>query len=78
MIDAKLFQNWTKQTTKLGFALAFMLFSLAISAQVKGVITDAGTGEPLIGASVLVKGTTDVYKRQQLYRSKESSSRIQR
>ena len=58
MIDAKLFQNWTKQTTKLGFALAFMLFSLAISAQVKGVITDAGTGEPLIGASVLVKGTT--------------------
>jgi len=40
------------------FSLMFMLFSLAIFAQVKGVITDAGTGEPLIGASILVKGTT--------------------
>ena len=40
--------------------LAF-LFTLMLSAQtraVTGVLTDEGTGDPLIGASVLVKGTT--------------------
>ncbi len=41
-------------------ALLCVLFAGALSAQVtlNGVITDADTGEGLIGASVLVKGTT--------------------
>lgn len=58
MIEAKLNQNWSKKALQAGFALMLMLFTTAMMAQVKGVITDAGTGEPLIGASVLVKGTT--------------------
>ena len=57
MIEARLFQNWTKKALQVSFALMFTLLSSAIFAQVKGVITDAATGEPLIGASVLVKGT---------------------
>lgn len=58
MIEAKLFHRFSMKNLKWGFSLVFMLFSMAIFAQVKGVITDAATGEPLIGASVLVKGTT--------------------
>jgi len=34
------------------------LVSTVMVAQVTGVVTDAGTGEALIGASVFVKGTT--------------------
>lgn len=40
----------------------FLLFSWAVMAQVitvQGTITDAKTGEPLVGASVVVKGTTN-------------------
>ena len=44
-------------------SVAFLLlFSLVVSAQqreVTGTITDAGTGEPLVGASVIRKGTLD-------------------
>lgn len=58
MIDAKLFHQFSMNSRRWGFSLMFMLFSVAFFAQVKGVITDAATGEPLIGASVLVKGTT--------------------
>jgi len=47
-------------TSKLLSVLVLALFSvLAINAQtVTGVMTDADSGEPLIGANVLVKGTT--------------------
>lgn len=57
MIEAKLFQRLTSRV-KTGLSLMFMLFTMGLFAQVKGVITDGSTGEPLIGASVLVKGTT--------------------
>jgi iron complex outermembrane receptor protein len=47
-------------TSKLLTALVLALFSVfAVQAQtVTGVMTDAETNEPLIGANVLVKGTT--------------------
>ncbi|MEP7269723.1 MAG: SusC/RagA family TonB-linked outer membrane protein [Saprospiraceae bacterium] len=32
-------------------------FTISVFAQIKGVITDKANGEPLIGASILVKGT---------------------
>ncbi len=41
--------------------LLAVLFTLSLSAQMRtisGTLTDEGTGDPLIGASVLVKGTT--------------------
>lgn len=43
-----------------GFAALLMLFTVALSAQstVTGTITDAESGDPLIGASVLVTGTS--------------------
>lgn len=45
---------------KIAFAFMLMLFSSSLFAQgyVKGVITDASTNETLIGASVVLKGTT--------------------
>ncbi len=44
-----------------GLLLLGLLLSTQLSAQqrtITGTLTDGGTGEPLIGASVLVKGTT--------------------
>ena len=46
---------------RLGLSGIFLLFALSLSAQqrtVTGTLTDQGTGDPLIGASVLIKGTT--------------------
>jgi len=43
---------------QLSLVVFAMLLTTMISAQVSGVITDAENGETLIGASVLVKGTT--------------------
>ena len=42
------------------FSLIFILLSIASAAQthVSGTVTDAATGESLIGASVYVEGTT--------------------
>ncbi len=57
MNEFKTLNEWTKRIGEYGFVLALLLLSLNLCAQVKGVITDASTGEPLIGASVLVKGT---------------------
>ena len=48
-------------SAKVYYALAFLLFcSFSVSAQhtLKGKISDKQTGETLIGASVVVKGTT--------------------
>ena len=49
-----------KLFTSLGFCLFFVLFSMSLSAQrtISGTITDTGTNEPLIGANVLVSGTS--------------------
>ena len=38
-------------------SLLFGLFSYAQTGTISGTITDAGTGEPLLGANVLVRGT---------------------
>ena len=45
---------------KLFSVLAALSLSLSVLAQVevKGTVTEAGTGEPVIGASVMVQGTT--------------------
>lgn len=40
----------------LFFAMALMVFS--VQAQITGTVTEANSGEPLIGASVTIKGTT--------------------
>lgn len=40
----------------LFFAMALMVFST--HAQITGIVTDGDGGEPLIGASVMIKGTT--------------------
>lgn len=58
MIEAKLLERWRRQSLKAGLSMMLMLFTVGLFAQVKGVIRDANTNEPLIGASVLVKGTT--------------------
>ena len=47
MIEAKLFQRLTSRV-KTGLSLMFMLFTMGLFAQVKGVITDGSTGEPLM------------------------------
>jgi len=49
-----------KLFTSIGFCLCFVLFSTSINAQrtISGTITDAGTSEPLIGANILVGGTS--------------------
>ena len=47
---------------KILFSVMALFACLALSAQnitVKGVVTDASTGEPLPGAAILVKGTAD-------------------
>lgn len=46
---------------KIGLFFLLLFFSIAIQAQtgtIRGTITDAKTNEPLIGASVLIAGTT--------------------
>lgn len=47
------------KTTIAILLIAFSSYTLAQSGTIKGVITDAKTNEPLIGASVLVEGTTN-------------------
>ena len=42
----------------LSLTVICALMSTMMMAQVSGVVTDAGNGEPLIGASVFVKGST--------------------
>ena len=37
----------------------FAAFSLSMSAQVTGTVLDASTAEPIIGANVIEKGTTN-------------------
>ena len=54
----KLKHYLTEVSSRMLLSSMFMLFTLAVFAQVKGVVTDANTNEPLIGASVLVKGST--------------------
>ena len=46
--------NWLQ----LGLIALAVLLTTSLSAQVSGVITDAGNGETLIGASVLIQGST--------------------
>ncbi len=43
----------------LGLVLTCFSFQLSAQTQVSGQVTDAGTGEPLIGATVVVEGTTN-------------------
>ncbi len=51
-----------KQATQLALALLLFLIGPALRAQntvtVSGTIVEAATGEPIIGASVMIKGTT--------------------
>jgi TonB-dependent SusC/RagA subfamily outer membrane receptor len=42
----------------LGLLLGILAPALAFSAEVRGVVTDETTGEPMAGANVLIKGTT--------------------
>jgi len=47
---------------RLGMMLVSLLFVMSMTAQnisVKGVVKDAGTGETIIGANVVVQGTTN-------------------
>jgi TonB-linked SusC/RagA family outer membrane protein len=50
-----------KQFLRMFFALSFMLLSVATlhaqDQQVRGVVTDSNTGDALIGANVVIKGT---------------------
>ena len=49
-----------KMLRKIALAFTLVLFSASLLAQgyVKGVVTDASTNETLIGANVVLKGTT--------------------
>ncbi len=42
------------------FLVTTLLVTLAQTGSIKGIIVDGATGEPLIGASVLVEGTTQL------------------
>ncbi len=46
------------QFIRAGILSTLLCLSLAVAAQVSGVVTDAGTGETLIGATVIIEGTT--------------------
>lgn len=46
------------QWYRLGVLGLAIIFATSLSAQISGTITDADSGEPLIGASVLVVGST--------------------
>lgn len=43
---------------KLIFLLVILSFSLVLGGTIKGIVKDADTGEPLIGANVLLRGTS--------------------
>ncbi|MCB0633020.1 MAG: TonB-dependent receptor [Saprospiraceae bacterium] len=43
---------------RVSFFLLFMAIGTLLSAQVSGLVSDEGNGDPLIGATVLVKGTS--------------------
>lgn len=45
--------------SKLIFSAVFMLLSVATYAQIKGKVTSSEDGSPLVGASVVIKGTTN-------------------
>lgn len=49
-----------KHSYQKSLAVLFMVFCFVVGAyaQISGEVTDAETGEPLIGASILVKGTS--------------------
>jgi len=49
-----------KQMRQIKFALlgTFMLMSSLTFAQISGKVTDASTGDPLVGATVLIEGNT--------------------
>lgn len=58
----KLLINKTFLLSRLSILLLFFICAAALSAQtgtIKGTITDSKTNEPLIGASVLIEGTTN-------------------
>lgn len=60
-INLKIKFNFMKR--KINFLLALLLFGVSlVSAQqnlsVSGVVTDADDGNPLVGVSVQIKGTT--------------------
>ena len=60
-INLKIKFNFMKR--KINFLLALLLFGVSlVSAQqnlsVSGVVTDADDGNPLVGVSVILKGTT--------------------
>lgn len=50
MKQAKLKHVLTKISLKIFLSTLFMLFTITIFSQVKGIIKDASNGEPLIGA----------------------------
>ena len=52
---------FTKFSTKHIVVLSLILFlNLAVTAQtIKGKVTDSSTGEPLIGATITLSGTTE-------------------
>ena len=52
--------NWKKTRKVASLVLLFVLFGLVSHAQgtITGTISDDDTGETLIGASVVIKGTT--------------------
>ncbi|MEP7323920.1 MAG: TonB-dependent receptor [Saprospiraceae bacterium] len=54
----KLSKKWTHRILKSGALFVFLLLCSGAFAQITGKITDKTTGEPLIGASLLIKGTT--------------------
>ncbi|HNR07072.1 MAG TPA: SusC/RagA family TonB-linked outer membrane protein [Saprospiraceae bacterium] len=54
-------ENFTpklKKAFRSFLSAGLLLLTVSVSAQVTGVVTDRATGEPLIGASILIKGTT--------------------
>ncbi len=58
MMETKLSQRWTDRLSKSGLLFVFLLMTSGLYAQISGKISDKATGDPLIGASVLIKGTT--------------------
>lgn len=47
------------KTLSLGLMAMMLVFSMAIQAQITGTVLEEGTGDPVIGASILQVGTTN-------------------
>ena len=47
------------KTLSLSLVAMMLVFSVAMQAQIKGTVLEDGTGEPVIGASILQVGTTN-------------------